>query len=143
MELLKEVAHISGRPGLFKIVKPGRTGVIVESLNDLRKREMISAAAKVSVLNEIAIYTEYDQETGDSKPLSDIFKSIKEKHGDKIEINTKEASGADLIEFMSEVLPDFDQDKVYANDIKKIINWYNLINEFFPEALEEQKKEEE
>lgn len=143
MDLLKEIAHISGKPGLFKIVKPGRTGVIVESLNEVKKREMISAAAKVSVLNEIAIYTAYDQETGDSKPLSDLFKAIKEKHGEKIDIDTKKASGADLFEFMEEVFPEFDQDRVYANDIKKIVNWYNLISEFYPEALVEQEKEEE
>lgn len=86
MELLQEVANISGKPGLYRIVKPGRAGVIVESLDSLKKREMINANAKVSVLKEISVYTE---DINKATPLGEIFMSIKEKFGEKVDIDVK------------------------------------------------------
>ena len=133
MELLQEVANIAGKPGLYRIVKPGRVGVIVETLDNLKKREMISANAKVSVLKEISIYTE---DSNDSKPLSEIFLNIKENHSEVMEIDTKKASSKELFNFFEKVMPDYDKERVYANDIKKIINWYKTLNEFLPESFE-------
>lgn len=143
MELLKEIANIAGKPGLYKIVKPGRSGVIVESLNELKKREMISATSKVSILNEIAVYSQYTKEGNDSKPLSEIFSAIKSTFGDKIEVDTKNATSKELFDFLTQVHPDYDTERVYANDIKKMINWYNIISEYYPEALVEDSKTEE
>ena len=133
MELLQEVANISGKPGLYRIVKPGRAGVIVESLDATKKREMINANAKVSVLKEISVYTE---NVNDSKPLGEIFLAIKEAHGQKVELDVKKASNNELFDFFGAVMPEFDKERVYATDIKKIINWYNTLSEHLPEAFE-------
>lgn len=138
MELLQEVANISGKPGLYRIVKPGRAGVIVESLDATKKREMINANAKVSVLKEISVYTE---NVNDSKPLGEIFLAIKEAHGQKVELDTKKASNNELFSFFEAVMPEFDKDRVYATDVKKIINWYNTLSEFLPEAFEVKEEE--
>jgi hypothetical protein len=136
MELLQEVANISGRPGLYRIVKPGRGGVIVESLDASKKREMINANAKVSVLKEISVYTE---NVNESKPLSEIFLAIREKHGEKVDFDMKNASNKDYFDFFETVLPEFDKERVYATDVKKIINWYNTLSQFLPEIFEETK----
>ena len=136
MELLQEVANISGRPGLYRIVKPGRGGVIVESLDGSKKREMINANAKVSVLKEISVYTE---NVNESKPLSEIFLAIREKHGEKVDFDMKNASNKDYFDFFETVLPEFDKERVYATDVKKIINWYNTLSQFLPEIFEETK----
>ena len=133
MELLQEVANISGKPGLYRIVKPGRAGVIVESLDATKKREMINANAKVSVLKEISVYTE---NVNDSKPLGEIFLAIKDAHGLKVELDVKKASNNELFDFFGAVMPEFDKERVYATDIKKIINWYNTLSEHLPEAFE-------
>jgi hypothetical protein len=137
MELLQEVANISGRPGLFRILKPGRGGVIVESLDAVQKREMINANAKVSVLKEISIYS---TGTDQSKPLSEILLSIKETFGQEVEVDPKSASNSELFDFMEKVMPDFDRERVYVSDIKKIINWYKILLEFFPEVFEKQSE---
>lgn len=130
MELLKEVANIAGRGGLFRIVKPGRTGVIVEALDAQKKREMISANARVSVLSDISIYTE---DYNKSIPLADIFLSIREKHGENVEMDAKNASGNELYDFLGSVLPDFDRERVHTSDVKKLIQWYNLLSAQMPE----------
>src|SRR5690606_9059622 len=125
METLQEVAHISGRPGLYKIVKPGRSGVIVESMDGKKKREIVSVNAKVSVLKDISIYSE---EYNKSTPLSEIFLTIREKHGEKVTIDVKTASSDDFFTFFEEIMPDFDKERVYASDVRKIILWYNLLS---------------
>jgi len=96
MELLQEVANIAGKPGLFRIIKPGRAGVIVETLDQDHKREMVSASAKVSVLKEISIYTE---DINKSIPLSEIFMTMKEQLGENIGIDTKTATPKQLFDF--------------------------------------------
>ncbi|MCR9063318.1 MAG: DUF5606 domain-containing protein [Cytophagales bacterium] len=146
MEALQEVAHISGRPGLFKIIKPGRAGVIVESMDGTNKREIVNVNAKVSVLKDISIYSE---EYNKSTPLSEIFLTIKEKHGEKVDFDIKGASNSDFFDFFTDIMPDYDKDRVYSSDIKKIIQWYNLLAAKMPEIFEaktsgnETKEEEE
>ena len=134
MELLQEVANISGKPGLYRIVKPGRVGVIVESLDAARKREMVNANAKVSVLKEISVYTE---NVNESRPLGEIFQSIRKAHGEKVDFDTKNASNKQFFDFFETVLPDYDRERLYATDVKKIINWYNILSEHLPEAFVE------
>ncbi|MCP9755299.1 hypothetical protein EGI26_09045 [Lacihabitans sp. CCS-44] len=140
MELLQEVANISGKPGLYRIVKPGRAGVIVESLDQLHKREMINANAKVSVLKEISVYTE---DINKATPLGEIFLSIRKGFGTKVELDTKIASNKDIFDFFAKIMPDFDRDRVYPTDIKKIINWYNILSENLPELFESKEEEKE
>ncbi|MCF0072550.1 DUF5606 domain-containing protein [Dyadobacter sp. CY261] len=132
MDLLKEVANVSGKPGLFRILKPSRAGVIVESLDEKREKTLIGPTARVSVLKDVSIFTDGAEE---SVALSDVFLKILEIHGEEVELPVKTASDKELIEFLAEVLPDFDRSKVYVSDIKKIITWYNLLSKHLPEAF--------
>jgi hypothetical protein len=134
MELLKEVANISGQSGLYRILKPTRTGVIVESLDGKKARSVVGANARVSVLKDISVYVADHQDA--AMPLGNIFLAIREKHGEKVEINVKNSTDADLFDFLATVVPNFDRDRVHASDVKKMINWYNLIATNLPEAFE-------
>ncbi len=132
MEGLKDVAHIAGRPGLFKIIKPGRAGVIVESMDSIGKKEIVNANAKVSVLKDISIYSEdYDKST----PLSEIFQTIRNLKGNSVEFDHKNADPKSYFSFFAEIMPDFDTERVYSSDIKKIIQWYNLLSAQMPELF--------
>jgi len=130
---LREIASISGKPGLFKVVKPTRTGIILESIDEKKKKTIANANSRVSLLEEISIYTS----TG-SVQLKEVFQEINKAHALKIEIDSDEES---LFEFIGSVVEDYDQEKVYASDIKKLISWYNIIGEFFPEIIESKETE--
>ena len=132
MDLLKEVANVSGKPGLFRILKPSRAGVIVESLDEKREKTLIGPTARVSVLKDVSIFTDGAEE---SVALSDVFLKIREIHGEEVTLSVKTSSDKELIEFLAEVLPEFDRTKVYVSDIKKLITWYNLLSKYTPEAF--------
>ncbi|RKF03954.1 hypothetical protein C8N26_1586 [Tenacibaculum lutimaris] len=119
MEFNKIIA-VTGKPGLYEILSQTKTGVIVKSIVD-GKRFPITATHNVSLLENIAIYT-YEEEV----PLARVFKNIAEKAEGKEAISHKE-SAAKLTDFFGEVLPDFDQERVYASNIKKVIQWYNTL----------------
>lgn len=138
MELLKEVAHISGKPGLYRILKPTRTGVIVETLDEKKSRTVVGANARVSVLKDISVYTtDYDV----SLPLGAIFTAIRARHGERLDLDPKTLSDDELRDFLGEVSPDFDRERVYPSDIKKMISWYNLLSLNLPEAFETKAEE--
>lgn len=119
--MLKTILSVSGKPGLYKLVSSGKNMVIVESLIDGKKMP-VHARDKVVSLGDISIYTETDD-----VPLKDIFVSIKQKeNGEKASINTG-AKPDELKKYFAEILPDFDRDRVYPTDIKKMIGWYNLL----------------
>lgn len=132
MELLKEIANVSGKGGLFRILKPSRAGVIVESLDEKHEKSLIGPTARVSVLKDVSIFTDGEEE---SAPLADVFLKIREVHGEQIAVQIKSASDKDLIEFLNEILPDFDRSRVYVSDIKKVITWYNLLSKHVPELF--------
>ena len=118
---LEKVLAISGKPGLYKLVTQTRTGFIAESLID-QKRLAIGIQQNVSVLSEIAIYTLTEE-----VPLADVFRKISEKeNGQETAISHKDSKDK-LEEYFFEVLPDYDEDRVYVSDIKKVIQWYNLL----------------
>lgn len=117
---LKEILAISGQPGLFKYVAQSTRGVIVESLLD-GKRMNASAAAKVSALTEISMFTE-----GEDIPLADVFTRIYEQTGGKEAISPKETPEK-LKAAFAEALPDYDRDRVHVSDIKKCFSWYNIL----------------
>ena len=117
---LKEILSISGKPGLFKLTGQTRNGVIVESLLD-GKRFPVAASQNVSALGDIAIYTDADE-----VPLATIFRSIFEKENGGETISHK-ADAKELSAYFGEVLPSYDRERVYASDIKKVFNWYNLL----------------
>ncbi len=133
---LEKIVAIAGKPGLFEIISQTKGGLIVQSLVD-KKRIPINAMHNVSVLNDIAIYT-YDDEI----PLRNIFKSISENSDDII---SHKESNANLVSFFGKVLPDFDEDRVYPSNIKKIIQWYTILatSKFDFSALSEEDADEE
>ena len=117
---LKKILAISGKPGLYELKAQTRAGFLAESLIDGKKLS-IGLRHNVSMLNEIAIYT-YTEEV----PLQDIFEKIKEKENGGEAISHK-VSKNELEQYFSEVLPDYDEDRVYTSDMKKVIQWYNLL----------------
>lgn len=139
-ELLKEVANVSGKGGLFRILKPGRSGVIVETLDGKREKSMVGASAQVSVLNDVSIFTSGEQE---SVPLLEVFQAIRAKNDGPVTMDVKKSSDKDFIEFLNSVLPDFDRSRVYVSDIKKLVNWYNILSNTLPEVFEVADSEEE
>lgn len=130
--MLKTILSISGKPGLFKLVSRGKNMLIVESLAD-KKRVPAYAKDKVISLGDIAIYTD-DAEV----PLYEVLTSVKNKeNGEKASIPTS-AKPDELRAYFAEILPNFDRDRVYPSDIKKLISWYNIligagITDFTPE----------
>jgi hypothetical protein len=119
MEFNKIIA-VTGKPGLFKVVSQSKNAVIAESLTD-NKRLAINATQNVSLLENIAIYT-YEEDV----PLLDIFTAMYKKTAGKEAISHKESSKK-LTDFFSEVLPDYDEERVYTSNIKKVIQWFNLL----------------
>lgn len=117
---LEKVISISGKPGLFTLVSQLRNGFIVEDITT-KKKASISNSSQVSLLENIAIYT-FDKEV----PLFEVMKNIAEKYQYGEAISHK-ASEAELRAFMTGVLPNYDVERVYGSDIKKLIQWYNLM----------------
>ncbi|GMN07232.1 DUF5606 domain-containing protein [Croceitalea sp. MTPC5] len=133
---LDKILSIGGKPGLYKLLTQTRSGFVGESLID-GKRVTVSLRNNVSVLSEIAIYT-LEEEV----PLGEVFQKIKEKEkGAKTSIGHKEDK-LKLEEYFFEVLPNYDEDRVYPSDIKKIIQWYNILHENGITDFSEDKKSE-
>ncbi|WP_179333100.1 DUF5606 family protein [Winogradskyella costae] len=118
---LDKILSISGKPGLYQIVTQTRTGAVVESLID-QKRITVGAHSNISILSEIAIYT-----LAEEVPLRDVLKKVMEKEGGQPTSISHKDSKDVLEEFFFEVLPDYDEDRVYPSDIKKVVQWYNLL----------------
>ena len=137
MEALKTIANISGYPGLYRILKPGRSGVIVETIDAKKTKTMMGPQARVSVLNDISMYVDRPDAANDeqSVPLGEILLLVADKFGDTLPITSK-ADGSELADFMSEVLPDYDRERVRDTDIRKLISWYTILHEFAPETFE-------
>jgi len=133
---LERILAISGKPGLYSLIAQSKGGVIVESITD-KKRFPVSQANNVSSLKDIAIYT-----YGEEVPLADVFKKIYEKEDGGAAIDHK-ASANELRSYMEEVLPDYDQERVYNSDLKKLFSWYNLLLKEDMISLEEENEEEE
>ncbi|CAH8281548.1 hypothetical protein EV196_104198 [Mariniflexile fucanivorans] len=132
---LEKVIAITGKPGLYKLVAQTRGGFVAESLID-KKRMSVNIQQNVSVLSEIAIYTLTEE-----VPLKEVFKSIQKKeNGGATSVKAKDSKDK-LEEYFFEVLPDYDEDRVYASDIKKVIQWYNLLLEHNMLDLEDDSKE--
>ncbi|WP_080054440.1 DUF5606 family protein [Spirosoma aerolatum] len=134
MEALKQIANVAGYSGLYRILKPGRAGVIVESLDDKKAKTMMGPTARVSVLNDISIYVDDDSKE-QSIPLSEVLLSIHEKYGNTLSVDPK-GSPDELAEFMASVVPSYDRERVRQADIKKLISWYGILNQYAPELFE-------
>ena len=133
----KDIAAVSGKGGLFKVVKPTKTGVILESLDDNKAKLVTTMNQKVSVLAEISVYSTGEEET---ISLNKVFLKIKEEFGDDPGVD-KNSDPDELKSFLAHILPDYDRDRVYVSDIKKIVNWYMIAYKWAPELLEEKSEE--
>ncbi|HSZ24548.1 MAG TPA: DUF5606 domain-containing protein [Cytophagaceae bacterium] len=137
MELLKEIASVSGKGGLFRILKPTRTGVILETIDEKKTKLVANSSERVSILKEISVYTTGEES---AKPLEEVLMSVHKMFGNELTISSK-SSDAELRAFMEKVVPDYDEEKVYCSDIKKLVNWYGILSKNFAELFVEDKKE--
>lgn len=129
---LSDIASVSGKGGLFKIWKPGKSGVILESMDAAKTKLVIGATQRMSVLSEISIYTTTKEGT---VPLGEVLKTMSGRFGNDLGISS-EADTAELRKFMKSFLPEFDEDRVYPSDIKKLIKWYSILKQQAPEVFE-------
>ena len=119
------ILAIAGKPGLYKLVTRGNNNLIVEALDATHKRMPAFATDRITSLGDIAMFTETDD-----VPLTDVLENLKNlEGGKKASINEKKASSAELREYFSKVLPEWDQDRVKDSHIKKLITWYNILVE--------------
>ncbi|MBO5829586.1 MAG: DUF5606 domain-containing protein [Paludibacteraceae bacterium] len=133
--MLKKILSISGKSGLYKLISQGRNMLIIESLKD-KRRMPAYAHEKILSLGDIAMYTSEGE-----VPLNDVMKSIKEKEGGKvIEIDLKKADAKILSDYMAEILPNYDKERVYVSDMKKLFSWYNLLIETGNDNFENEEK---
>jgi hypothetical protein len=134
----KDIATVAGKPGLYKIIKPTRSGVILESLDEKKAKLVAGMSMRVSILSDISIYTMTEE---GAEPLESVMKKIEAEYKGDTGVDAT-SSDAELRAFLKSVLPDFDQDRVYISDIKKLNAWYQLIRKSIPEVLEDRKENE-
>jgi hypothetical protein len=133
---LTGIISISGQPGLYKIVAQSKNGIIVESLSD-KKRLNVYASTKVSTLSDISMFT-----TGDDKPIEEIVTAIhkKEKGGPAIDAKSDDK---EIEKYFASVLPEYDKERVYVSNMRKLINWYNALHSSGNLKEKEENKENE
>ena len=140
--MLRTILSISGKPGLYKLISQGKNMLILEALDATKKRFPVYGHDKVIALGDIAMYTD-DEEV----PLGEVLESVKNKeNGAVASVDYKKASANELQAFMAEVLPTYDRDRVHNSDIKKLIQWYNIlvsngVTEFVAPEAEETTEE--
>ena len=132
--MLKGILSISGKPGLFKLVSQMEKGIIIESI-ETKKRESAYASHKISTLEDIAIFTEAEEVL-----LKEVFKKIKIKTSGKEAIHHK-SPDKEIKKYFAEILPNYDEDRVYVSDMKKVFRWYNILLKH--DMLNEETKKEE
>lgn len=134
---LSEIASISGKGGLFKVLKPGKSGVLLESLDATKSRIVASATQRLSILSEISIYTTTKEGT---VALEDVLKKIYKDFNDDLGVDGNSEAN-ELKAFLKSVLPEYDENRVYVSDIKKLVKWYTTLLEQAPEVFTDKKEE--
>ena len=129
----KELATVSGKPGLYKVLKPTRSGVILESLDGKKSKLVAGMSQRVSILSDISIYTLTEE---GAEPLKSVMQKIEKEFAGDLGLDAN-PDDAELRAFMKHVLPEVDEARVYTSDIKKLISWYSLIRAQAPETLAE------
>ncbi|SKC44926.1 DUF5606 family protein [Ohtaekwangia koreensis] len=135
---LAELATISGKGGLFKVMAPTKSGVILESLDETKTKLVATASHRLSLLNEISIYTTTKEGT---VSLEEVLKKIHADFGNDLGVDSN-SDGNELKSFLKAILPEYDENRVYVSDIKKLVKWYELIQKFAPDILTAAKEEE-
>jgi hypothetical protein len=128
---LDDIATISGKGGLFKVFKPAKAGVILESLDESKTKLVATPNHRLSILSEISIYTTTREGT---VSLIDVLKKIKKEFGDDLGLDA-EADPGELKSFLKSILPEYDENRVYVSDIKKLVRWYTILQKYAPEIL--------
>jgi len=136
---ISEIATVSGKGGLFKVVAPTKSGVILESLDEAKTKLVATTNHRLSLLNEISIYTTTKEGT---VALEDILKKIHKEFGNDLGVDAN-SDGVELKAFIKAVLPEYDESRVYVSDIKKLVRWYDTILKYAPELLTEEKQDAE
>ena len=129
----KDIAAVAGKPGLYRIVSPTRSGVVLEALDEKKTKLVAGMSMLVSVLNDISIYTLTEE---GAEPLESVMKKIDANYQGDTGVDAS-ATDAELRAFLKSVLPEFDQDRVYVSDIKKLNAWYLIIHKNCPEVFQE------
>ena len=133
---LDKIIAIGGKPGLFKLLTQTKSGFVAESLTD-GKRLTVNLRNQVSVLSEISVFTLEEE-----KPLPEVFELLLQKENGSASSISHKADKLALEEYFFEILPNYDEDRVYPSDIKKIIRWYNILVEHKLLVISNDKKEE-
>lgn len=121
--MLQTILSISGKPGLYKLVSRGNNNLIVEALDGTNKRQPVFATDRVTSLADIAMFTD-----SEDVPLGEVLAKVRDKEESKVSsLNWRKASAKELQAYFAEVLPTFDRDRVHNSDIKKLIQWYNIL----------------
>ena len=121
--MLQTILSIAGKPGLYKLVSRGKMNLIVESLDESHKRQPAFGTDRVTSLADIAMFTETDD-----VPLGEVLAKLRDKEDGKVaSLNWRKASAEELQDYFAEVLPDFDRDRVHTSDIKKLLQWYEIL----------------
>jgi len=128
---LKEIASISGKGGLYKVLKPTKSGVILEALDESKSKLVATATQRLSLLNEISIYTTDKEGT---VSLESVLKKMNLDFGKDLGVDP-ESDATELKAFFKSVLPEYDQNRVYVSDIKKLVKWYGVLTLYAPEVL--------
>ena len=134
-----DIAAVSGKGILFKIINPTRTGVILESMDDHKKKMVATMHNKVSILSEISIYT---TDSEGATPLEEVMRKIHQEFNGDTDLD-KNSSPEELKSFMKFILPEYDEDRVYVSDIKKVVSWYAQIVERVPDVFNTDQQEQE
>lgn len=135
--MLKDILSISGYSGLYKYIKKSRNGIIVEHL-ETKKRMNVDPTARINALEDISIYTD-----NEDMSLENVFREIYKHEDGKPAMNPKKASAKELKEYFGTVIPEYDTERVYNSDIKKILTWYNQLLKFDLISLEDKEEKEE
>jgi hypothetical protein len=135
---LSNVASLSGKGGLFRILKPGKSGVILEAMDASKAKIVASMANKVSILSEISIYTTTKEGT---VPLAEVLKKIYDQFGSDPGVG-QDDDPKELRAFLKSVLPEFDESRVYVSDIKKLLKWYQILVTEMPTLFSEKENKE-
>ena len=135
--MIETILAIAGKPGLYRLVNRGNRSLIVETIDKAKKRMPAFGTDRIISLADIAMYTDSEE-----VPLRQVLKNMLEKEGGKkASIDVKKASKDELAAYVGEVLPNFDRDRVFPSDMKKLVQWYDILVENgltdFDEALKE------
>lgn len=133
------ILSISGKPGLFRLVGQGNGNLILETIDEQKRRVSSSSRDRVTSLSDVSMYT-----NDEDMPLMQVFENMKQKeNGATASVDFRKATNQELFDYLAEVLPDCDTDRIYPTDVKKLIQWYNiLVKAGYTDFVEEEAAEE-